>query len=241
MAALATYGVTELDVFRRVRVAAIVTGSEVVDSSAPLKPWQIRDANGPALEALFGHVTWIDWRNSRHVIDDLTLIHSAIVKALNDCDVLLLSGGVSVGDYDYVRDAIVGAGGNIVFHRLPIRPGKPLLGATGASGQTIFGLPGNPLSVMVTARRFVAPVLRRRAGLANATEFERSMHITNGDNRSLHLHWFRLARQMTSHEVELVFERNSGDLGGAARSDGFIEVPVNNSQAGPWPFYSWEI
>ena len=100
------------------------------------------------------------------VHDDFALIVGKLTNELARCDAVLLSGGVSMGDRDFVPDAVRQAGGEIVFHGLALRPGRPTLGAVGPLGQAVLGLPGNPLSVLVTVRRLAAIALRKLAGMA---------------------------------------------------------------------------
>jgi molybdopterin biosynthesis enzyme len=130
---------------------------------------------------------------------------------------------------------VAACGGDIVFHRLPIRPGKPILGAVGPQGQAILGLPGNPVSVLIGARWFGGAVLRRRAGLPPDPEHAR-VSLRRLDDKRLGLWWYRPVRLVGPNEVELVRSRGSGDLVSAARSDGFILMPPNAQGLGPWPF-----
>src|SRR5262249_15024863 len=126
----------------------------------------------------------------------------------------------------------------VVFHRLPIRPGKPLLGAFGPRGQTVFGLPGNPVSSLVTARRFAIPVLSLRAGQVRR-ENPPITQLENDDGHKLALWWFRLLRRSGDGRAQLVETHGSGDLVSLARSDGFIEVPPSQSSSGPRPYFAW--
>lgn len=238
-AALAACGVAEPRVHRRVRFATIVTGNEVSDVSAEVDPWQLRDSNGPALAALFANRPWVDWRGADQASDDRDLLRDRIDAALADCDALLLTGGVSMGDYDFVPAVLAELGCQIIFHKLPIRPGKPALGAVGPEGQAVLGLPGNPVSVMTTARRLALPALRRRAGFAQPDPPAACVTLLNPDDRQLALHWSRPVRLVAHGRAELIATRGSGDIISAARGDGFVEVPAKQTGAGPWPFYRW--
>ena len=239
MAAAANFGMRQPLVFGRVRVAIIVTGDELLPIDAPAEPWQIRDSNGPALHAMLRTVPWLCVGDVRRVRDDLDTITRALSDALSAHDAVFLTGGVSVGDHDYVPDAVRAVGAEAVFHKLPIRPGKPLLTAVGANGQPILGLPGNPVSVLCTARRYGAPALRRRAGFTDPIDRPPSIQLIEADDKTLSLHWMRLVRQTGTGMAELVASRGSGDLVSAARGNGFVEVPAKQAGPGPWPFYSW--
>jgi molybdopterin molybdotransferase len=165
MAAMATFGAACVSVYRKVRVGVLVTGDELLPPEARPEPWQLRDANGPALRAMIASCPWCVLHDCRHVADDPEPMSAGLRELLRDCDAVFITGGVSMGGRDYVPSVVRAAGAEVVFHKLPQRPGKPILAAVGEAGQAIVGLPGNPVSVVVTARRFGAPALARRAGL----------------------------------------------------------------------------
>ena len=133
------------------------------------------------------------------------------------------------------------AGREIVFHKLNQRPGKPLLGAIGPRGQLVLGLPGNPMSVMVTARAIAAPLLRRLAGHAQPAPPRPAVTLAEHDGKTINLWWHRPVRLTADGQAQLIPTRGSGDLVSMARSDGFIQLPPNANTQGPWPFYRWEI
>ncbi|GMV95676.1 MAG: molybdopterin molybdenumtransferase MoeA [Phycisphaerae bacterium] len=188
-AALATFGCCRPVVYRRVRLGVLVTGDELAVVADQPPPWRIRDSNGPALAAMFGATPWIEVAATARCVDDLPGLTAALCRLLEDCDAVFLTGGVSRGDHDHVPAAVAAAGGSVVFHRLPIRPGRPILGALGPAGQAILGLPGNPVSVMVTARRFGVPVLRRLAGCAQAEEPPALVRVEGPPRRAADVWW----------------------------------------------------
>ena len=240
-AALAAVGCAQPAVHRRVRLAVIVTGNEVHDIAAAVDPWQLRDSNGPALQTLFAPLPWIDLLDITHVSDDPSALRRAVAGALDRCDAMLLTGGVSMGDYDFVPRVLTELGADTVFHKLPIRPGKPILAAITPAGQPVLGLPGNPVSVMTTARRIAAPILRRLAGFALPDSPPLHVVVANPDTQQLPLRWSRPARLVAPGTVELLPSRGSGDIIAAARSDGFVELPPQQHGPGPWPFYPWTL
>lgn len=146
---------------RRPRVALLTTGDEVVPPGLdPLTPGQIRDANGPALAAAARTAGAVVMARL-HARDDADAVRAAF-DACAGADVIVASGGVSVGAFDYVTSVLKEAG-ELAFWRIAIKPGKPL--AFGRLGDAVFfGLPGNPVSSLVTFELFVRPVLRRLAG-----------------------------------------------------------------------------
>ena len=144
-----------------------------------------------------------------------------------------------MGDHDHVAEALQKAGAREVFHWLPIRPGQPILAAVGPAGQAILGLPGNPVSVMSTARRYGLAALARLAGIAQPLQPTALVTVRAPDEQTLPLYWSRPVRLLGPGEVELVATRGSGDLVSTAGSDGFVEVEPNQRAEGLLPFYSW--
>lgn len=163
LAVLASVGAIEPQVSRNPRVAVIVTGDEVVDPSARPTEAQIRNANGPALRAAILDAGG-DPTEAAHVPDQPEQTRAAIERALEEGhDALVLSGGVSAGDFDFVEDALAKLG--VVLHVTAVRvkPGAPFV--FGTRGDTlIFGLPGNPVSAQVTFELFVRPALLKMQG-----------------------------------------------------------------------------
>lgn len=163
IAVLASLGVGEVEVHRRARVAILSTGDELVEPGAPLGPHQIPDANGVALLAAVTDAGGEAVLRSR-VRDEAWPTESAMTEAARQADLVVTSGGVSVGRRDHVR-AVLERHGSLDFWRIAVQPGKPLaVGALG--GSTVIGLPGNPVSALVTFELFVRPFLRAMAGLS---------------------------------------------------------------------------
>lgn len=237
-AALAAFGEAEPLVHRRVRVGVLVTGDEVVARGTAPAVWELRDSNGPALACLLGMCPWVETVGPERAADEPGEIQRAIEALLERCDALLLTGGVSMGDRDFVPPALRAAGATTLFHRLPQRPGKPVLGAITGRGQPVLGLPGNPVSVMVTARRMAAPVLAKLAGMVEPAG-PALVRLESDSGRRLDLWWQRLVRIVGPGRATLVEGLGSGDVVAAARSDGFVEVPPGEGGEGPWPFYAW--
>jgi molybdopterin molybdotransferase len=162
---LSALGWTEIPCPRRPLVAVLTTGDEVLPpapDAVPLGPGQIRDANGPALAAAVAEAG-ARCALRLHAPDDPEALRSAFAACeAAAADVIIAAGGVSVGDFDYVKGAAEERGA-LDFWRVAIKPGKPLaFGRIG--GALFFGLPGNPVSALVTFELFVRPVLRRLGG-----------------------------------------------------------------------------
>lgn len=230
---------TEIRVHRKVRVAILNTGDELFDLNDVIEPWQIRDSNGPYLEAALSCYAWSDIHRQR-IPDRLEDTRLGIQEALRACDAILLSGGVSMGDTDYVPDAITDLGCRILFHRLPIRPGKPVLGAVGPNGQLILGLPGNPMSAAVTFRRIGLELMQHVAGMESNRHW-RTAHVETSDAKTADLTWFRLVRWRDRDTLTLVTNQGSGDIAALNESDGFVEVAPNQMASGDKPFFPWTV
>ena len=158
---LAACGVERVQVSRKVRVAVFSTGDELADRGTPLKKGQIYDSNRFSVSMLLGEkvATTIDLGA---LPDNAAAIRRTLREASEVADLIVTSGGVSVGDADYVKD-VVSEIGTIDFWRIALKPGKPL--AVGRVGDTLFfGLPGNPVSTIVTYLLFVAPAVDLLAG-----------------------------------------------------------------------------
>ncbi len=161
LAAAAAAGVAHLPVARRPRVAILSTGTELRAPGEVLGPGQVYESNGAMLSSLFGEAGAVVER-LQPVVDDVDTHRAALERAL-DADVVVTSGGVSVGPHDLVRSVSRELGVEEVFWGVAMRPGKPL--AFGVRGRTlVFGLPGNPVSSLVGALLFVVPALRSLQG-----------------------------------------------------------------------------
>ncbi|MBX9813520.1 MAG: molybdopterin molybdotransferase MoeA, partial [Sphingomonas sp.] len=144
-------------------VAIAATGDELVPPGAPVGPAQLPEANGAMLAALIADLP-VEVTDLGIVPDRLDALTDAFVGAR--ADVIVTSGGASVGDHDLVRPALQAAGGAIDFWRIAMRPGKPLL--AGRLGEAVvLGLPGNPVSAFVTATLFLRPLVAALAGAAD--------------------------------------------------------------------------
>jgi molybdopterin molybdotransferase len=159
---IASLGIGEVTVYRKLRVAFFSTGDELVSIGHPLDPGEIYDSNRYSLYGMLSRLP-CEILDLGVVRDDPTLLEAAFRRAAADADVVITSGGVSVGEADFVKQ-LLGKMGEVVFWKIAMKPGRPLAyGKVGAAH--FFGLPGNPVSVMVTFYQFVQSALLRLCGM----------------------------------------------------------------------------
>jgi len=210
------------------RTCVLCTGDEVKDPASRVRAYELRDSNGPALRAAVSEHGFPP-PDTRILPDDESTLAREIKRAAERNDVILLTGGVSVGKYDYVPQAVRAAGGSVRFHGVSMKPGKPQLYATFGRNGHLFALPGNPVSVLTGFHELALPGLRRLAG-AEEKLCRRTFKLplaagalSDGD-RTL----FKLARLVRTSEglkAAPVASHGSADLVAAGGADGVIVVP----------------
>jgi molybdopterin molybdotransferase len=220
LGALAALGLTDVRVYARPAVALLSTGNEIVDAGQPLGPGQIYDINRVTLSAVVADNGGdpIPIRTAADSIDDL-------LRAVDDClgrDVLVFSGGSSVGERDLIMD-VLAARGEVLFHGIAVKPGKPT--AFGRIGRTIvFGMPGYPTSCLSNAYILLAPALRQLARLPEqrlrALTLPLGARVVSARNR----HQFYPVR--IEHGAAMPAFKASGDITSMSQADGYIEIPT---------------
>ena len=215
----ATLGHAELQVVRRVRVAVLSTGDELVEPGLPLGPGQIYNSNRRLL------VSWLqrlgcEVRDMGIVPDNLERTRECL-GALGDVDLILSTGGVSVGEADYLGAALREAG-ELALWKLAIKPGKPLTFGH-YRGVPVLGLPGNPASTLVTFGLLTRPYLLRRQGVADVTplrfEVPAGFEWTKAGTRREYLR-----ARIDQGQVRIYKNQSSGVLRSAAWAEGLVEV-----------------
>lgn len=164
MAVLAAFGYAQVEVARRPRVAVLATGSELVSVEEQPGLDQIRDSNNYSISAYAESAGAVVQRFPL-TRDETSLLTRQIAEAANNFDVVVTSGGVSMGVYDVTKNALKELGAEIFFERVALRPGKPIVFARLPSGALVFGLPGNPVSVSVTFNLFTRTALQVMQGV----------------------------------------------------------------------------
>jgi molybdopterin molybdotransferase len=219
--ALAAIGATDVDVFARPRVAIVSTGDEIVEPGRPLAPGQIYDINQFTLAAIIAEHGGEPVAHST-VADTLPALTAAIA-ATRDADVLVFSGGSSVGERDLILDAI-GRLGEVIFHGIAVKPGKPTaFGRIG--GRPVFGMPGYPTSCLSNAYLLVAPMLRRMARLPEYKPTIVRLPLARRIVSTTGRHQFYTVRVENSSAVPAF--KASGDITSMSLADGYIEIPAH--------------
>jgi molybdopterin molybdotransferase len=228
VAAAAGSGAAKVTVCRKPRVAILATGDELVAIDAQPGQWQIHNSNSYSLAA---QVTALggEPRLYATVPDNAEALRAAIAEAMLSSDLLLLSGGVSMGRFDLVEPALEENGGAFHFTGVRIQPGRPLVFGTLRDGRLpFFGLPGNPVSTMVCFSLFVAPVLAAlsgESGYALPFALARSGSALAGKPNLTRFLPAQLHRSVTETTVRAISWQGSGDTASAARADCFVVVP----------------
>ncbi len=223
---LATLGQKDISVIRRPRVAILATGDEVVEIDTPLGPGKIRNANSYSNAAQVircGGIPVMLGIASDRVQDLTARIRAGLVQGV---DLLLTSGGVSVGDFDVVKD-VLAAEGEIGFWRVRMKPGKPL--AFGRIGDVpVLGLPGNPVSVMVSFETFVRPAILKMLGRTDlqrpTVEATLMDEVKRKDGRR-HFVRVRVEQQEGEYRAHLTGGQGSGILSSMVKANGFAILP----------------
>lgn len=181
---LASQGMAAVEVHASPRVAVLSTGDELRQPGQPLDDGCIYNSNAPMLHALLADMG-IHRVRTVHCTDDLDATVAALTDLLKNQDIILLSGGVSVGDHDHVKPALARLGLPPEIWRVKVKPGKPFLfvqsrRGDGGMSASIFGLPGNPVSAFITFHLFVRPALLRWMGAADVSPFTLTARVAGG-------------------------------------------------------------
>lgn len=224
-------GCVDISVMRRPAVSLITTGDEVRPAATPtdqLSPCQIRNSNGPMVDALL-RALGVEMMDHVHVADDPDATLAAARKALGKSHLVVTVGGVSVGRRDYLPWAWRELGLETLVQGVAIQPGKPVLIAQpkGESQKLVIGLPGNPVSVLATAHLFVWPVIRVLMGLPLVLPWRRvwlSQPVKANGSREV----FRSAALIgeTRDQARVIDWHGSGDLAHTGEADGLIRLPM---------------
>ena len=222
----ASVGIKQLPVFRKVRLGLFFTGDELVMPGEPLAPGRIYNSNRFTLRGL-AEVFGCETRDYGIVPDSLEATRDVLRRAASECDVIVTSGGVSVGDADFVKPAVE-AEGKLLMWRISMKPGRPL--AFGSVGKSFFiGLPGNPVSSFVTFLIFVRPFLLKTQGIGDVNPKSISARAdfdwTEPDARRE----FLRVKWNSSGGLDLYPTQDSAVLTSTAWADGLVDNPAKQA------------
>ena len=226
LAIAASVGATELEVYRLPRIHLITTGDEVIAPAETPTDYQIRQSHPTAIISLIkthrlGSIT------HQHLKDDPEAIEAALKEALNlsNNDILILTGGISMGKFDWVAPLLEKLLGEPAFHGVAQRPGKPFAHWNHADSPRVFALPGNPVSVMATMYHYVLPSLRTMLGQQKQTQH---LPLAEDFNWDLPLTGI-LPYKIQDGKITIHPPRNSGDYISLHGTDGFTCIPPNTN------------
>jgi molybdopterin molybdotransferase len=232
-AVLASSGQATFAVARLPHAAVISTGDELVDAGQPIAPYQIRSSNDYAIEASLTAQRLATVTRAR-LADDAAALAGAIAELHDRTDLLILSGGVSMGKFDFVPAVLERLGAKVVFHRIQQKPGRPMWFGMSAQRKPIFALPGNPVSTLVCATRYILPALRSAAGLGPAPP--EYVTLAAQAQASAELTYFLPVKLTWSTAGAALAEprptNTSGDFVSLAGTDGFVQLAARRE---PYP------
>ena len=230
IAVAAAVGKANIRVARVPKIALVGTGDELVEINRPVKPFQTRRSNTYALQAALALNGYTDVERF-HIRDDQKKLYASLKKILAKYDVVILSGGVSMGKLDFVPRVLEQLGVTVLFHKVQQRPGGPLLFGKTSDGKPVFGLPGNPVSTQICLYRYVLPYLNGAIGLAPraANYVALSEAVTVKTALTCFLPVAVTSTKDGRLTAAAVFPQNSGDLVSLTKSEGFVELPPQGS------------
>lgn len=226
---IASVGKTHVRVKKLPRVAIISSGDELVDVHEVPEAYQIRKSNNHTIKAVLQR-HGID-AAMLHIADDAGQTRDALTKCLAGYDVILLSGGISMGKFDYIPQALEQVGVRKLFHKVQQRPGKPFWFGADANGVLIFAFPGNPVATFMCLHRYFLPWLRAVLGLY---EYPAYAMLSEDFYFEPNLQYFLQVRTVSAPDARLIATplagNGSGDFANLADTDAFLELPAGRDE-----------
>jgi molybdopterin molybdotransferase len=219
---IASTGVAQVPVYAAPTVGLIVTGNELLEPGSPLIPGHIYNSNKYALLAYL-HKTGVYTTECTQINDEKKILKNRVEEYLAIYDLLILTGGISVGEHDYVYDVLIELGAETLFYKVKQKPGKPLYAGI-IGDKIVFALPGNPASVIACWSQYVKPTLLAMMGHADTFKPNFVLPIANDIKKKAGLTHFLKAKK-TENEVQVLHGQDSFNLMPFADANCLIEVP----------------
>lgn len=224
----ASVGKTFLTVKKLPRVAIISTGDEMIPPEDTPTPFQLRRSNGITIQSVLKKykidADWLHWN------DDFELIKKELSQCIDSYDILLMSGGVSMGKFDYLPKACEELGIKKLFHKIKQRPGKPFWFGKSQNGKLVFAFPGNPVSVFMCLHRYFIPWLEKSLEIPENPQYA---VLQNDIDFPFSLQYFAQVKLSMNPSGQLIAEsvntNGSGDFSHLAETDAFIELPLEKT------------
>ncbi|MGK6340729.1 molybdopterin molybdotransferase MoeA [Chryseobacterium sp. DT-3] len=225
----ASVGKTILTVKKLPKVVIISTGDEMISAEDVPTPFQLRRSNGITIKSVLEkykiHADWLHWN------DDLQLIKNGLSRCIDEYDILLMSGGVSMGKFDYLPKACEELGVEKLFHKIKQRPGKPFWFGKSQNKKLIFAFPGNPVSVFMCLHRYFIPWLERSLEIPETAQYA---VLQNDIDFPSPLQYFAQVKLSVNQAGQLIAEsvntNGSGDFSHLAETNAFIELPLEKTE-----------
>ena len=231
IAVIASCGLEMVRVASQPVVRVISTGNELVPPGKPVEPHQVRLSNGPALVAMLKQQGFRETADE-HLLDEPEMLRKRLEEILDESSVLILSGGVSMGQADYVPQVLGELGVKVIFHKISQRPGKPMWFGIGPGKQLVFALPGNPVSSLVCCRQYVLPALLEASG-RDSPRTEIAI-LAEDVSFNAKLTCFMPVRLEGGHDGRVlatpVPTNTSGDFASLSGTDGYVELKLEQDE-----------
>ena len=218
-------GIMELPVYRRVKAAVVSSGSEVVEPGTPLTPGKIYNTNTVYMKARL-HQLGAQVMMSRTVGDELEIMEEALKEAANQAELVITTGGVSVGQKDLTEEALLSIGAEILFHGIAIKPGMPTLAAE-KDGVLFIGLSGNPFSAAIPFEMFVREILSLKMGDPDLKLRRETLTAVTGFSKNSRRRRF-LRGKAEGKEVWLPDQQANGQMRSMVGCNCLIEIPAGS-------------
>lgn len=241
----AAMGYQRLAVAAAPQIAIVSTGDEIVGIADTPQPFQIRGSNSVAIQAALQQ-HGLAHCGLHHLRDDPQESVEKLAAIIAANDVVIITGGVSMGKHDYIPQALADLAVTKVFHKIRQKPGKPMWFGVAKDKTLVFGLPGNPVSTLVTLRRYVIPALKKSQGYPAASYQPLFGQLTAPVTFTKNLTYFAPVQVSYDERARIlatpITNNGSGDLVALATSDGFVELPAEPQQFAAlscFPLYLW--